>query len=320
MLWQILIFTVGIGVLYLGAEWLVQGAASLALTYGIRRLVVGLTVVALGTSMPEFVINFFAALDQEDSLALGNIIGSNICNIALILGVSALVLPLSVRSSTLRKEYPIMMAVMILFYLLALDGLISQWDGFFLVLGLIGFFVYLVIDAKRHNRRRNEGDLPEIEDEGTTLSGTWKKVTFLMTGMIFLAIGARLMVYAAVNIAEAFSIDPVVVGLTVVAIGTSLPELAASLVSAMKQEADMSMGNILGSNLLNILFVVGLVSLIQPLAVDPEALSVHFPVMLAFGLLLLPLAWTGFRITRMEGGLLITCFIGYMVYLVYPYV
>jgi cation:H+ antiporter len=319
MLVQFLIFSAGLGVLYFGAEWLVRGAASLALRYGIRRIVVGITIVALGTSMPEFVINFFAALAHEDSLALGNIVGSNISNIALILGTSALVLPMVVRPSTLRKEYPIMMGVMILFYVVALDGVISKIDGLILVLCLVLFMIYLVIDGRRHARRVDDDDAAPVETSAA-MNPVWKKVLFLIGGIAFLAVGARLMVYSAVNIAESMGIEPVVVGLTIVAVGTSLPELAASLVSAVKQEADMSIGNVLGSNLLNVLFVVGLVALIRPLQVDAASLSVHFPVMLGFSALLLPVAWTSYRISRFEGGLLLTAFLSYIIYLVYPYI
>ena len=320
MLWQLLIFAVGLGLLYWGAEWLVRGAASLALQYGIRRLVVGITVVALGTSMPEFVVNFFAALEHEDSLALGNIVGSNIANIALILGASSLILPMVVAPGTLRKEYPIMMLVMGLFYVLSLDGVISQIDGFLLVLGLIAFLIFIVIDCKRHARKiATADDVPEMERQDVGLS-TWKKLALVAGGVVFLAIGARMMVSAAVYFADMLDINPVIVGLTVVAVGTSLPELAASVVSALKQDPDMSMGNVLGSNLLNVLFVVGLVAMIQPLKVDTEAITLHFPVMLGFGVLLLPLAWTSYRITRLEGGVLITAFVGYIVYIVMPYV
>lgn len=319
MLWQLLIFAVGLGLLYLGAEWLVRGAASLALRYGIRRIVVGITVVALGTSMPEFVVNFFAALDNEDSIALGNVVGSNICNIALILGSSALILPMIIRPATLRKEYPIMMAVMGLFYLVALDGTISQWDGLILVGGLVAFLIFLVIDCRRHAGQAAPDDITEIER--TDLQApAWKKAVLVVGGVVLLAVGARLMVMAAVEFAEWLNISPVVIGLTIVAIGTSLPELAASVVSALKKDPDMSMGNVLGSNLLNVLFVVGLVAMIQPLTVDQEALSIHFPVMLAFGVLLLPLAWTSYRITRLEGGVLLAAFFSYLIYLVSPYV
>ncbi len=318
MLLQGLIFLIGLGVLYLGAEWLVKGAASLALRYGLRPLVVGITVVALGTSMPEFVINFFAALDDRDSLALGNIVGSNICNIALILGTSALILPLAVSPTTLKKEYPIMMAVLVLFYVVALDGVIGQTDGLLLIFGLIAFFLFLILDAKRHAGPPVKRDVKDADGGGddTTL---WRKILFVVGGILLLGSGARAMVYSAVNVADMLGIDEVIVGLTVVAIGTSLPELAASIVSAAKQEADISVGNVLGSNMLNVLFVVGLVSLIRPLRVDVVSLTVHFPVMLAFGVLLLPLAWTQFRITRMEGGVLLAGFGGYLYFLAFAY-
>lgn len=319
MLLQTLIFAVGLGVLYLGAEWLVRGAASLALKYGIRRLVVGITVVALGTSMPEFVVNLFAVLVDDHGMALGNVVGSNICNIALILGASALVLPLVVKKGTLRKEYPIMMGVMVLFYLVSLDGQISQLDGLLLVLGLIAFLVYLVVDTKKNIEQVSIDELPEVERRDVT-SSTSRKVVLLLSGMLFLAGGARLMVLAATNMANAMGIDHVIIGLTVVAIGTSLPELAASLVSALKKDPDMSIGNVLGSNLFNVLFVIGLVSMIQPLSVETEALQIHFPIMLAFGVLFLPIAWTSYKITRLEGGFLLTAFAGYIVYLVIPYV
>lgn len=319
MLWQLLIFAIGLGLLYLGAEWLIRGAASLALKYGIRRMVVGITVVALGTSMPEFVVNFFAALSQEDGIALGNVIGSNICNVALILGTSALILPMAVSPGTLRKEYTIMMGVMLLFYLLALDGVINQVDGLILIGGLLAFLVFLILDCKRHAKKVKTDDLPELERQDIA-APTWKKVVLLIGGIAMLTLGARLMVHAAINIAAWMGVSSVVIGLTVVAIGTSLPELAASLVSALKKDPDMSMGNVLGSNLLNVLFVIGLVALIHPLSVESESLTIHFPVMLGFGILLLPLAWTSYRITRLEGGVLVTGFVGYIVYLVLPYV
>ncbi len=322
MLLQSLIFFVGLTALYYGAEWLIKGATSLALRFGIRRLVVGLTVVALGTSMPEFLVNFFAAVSNEDALALGNIVGSNIANIALILGMSALIFPLAVQPTTLRKEYPMMMLVMGIFYGMSLDGRISQIDGLILVTGLILFFIYLVLDARTEDSRKQvEMELQAFENG--EMSGriypVRQKIFFLLGGMIGLSVGARLMVTSAVNLADMLGIRHVVVGLTVVAIGTSLPELAASVMCAVRKEPDLSVGNILGSNLLNVLFVVGLVALIRPLDVDHESIKVHFPVMIGFGLLLYPLARTKYRISRIEGGILIAGFVAYMVYLAFPY-
>ncbi len=321
MLLQALIFFVGLGILYLGAEWLIKGAAGIALRYGIRPMVVGVTVVALGTSMPEFVVNVFAAATGEDQLALGNIVGSNICNIGLILGFSALIVPLRVAPSTLKREYTLMMLVMGLFYVLALDGTVGQVDGLLLLAGLVAFFSYLIVDTRRDARRSalKEEDTTDAAPVPTT-GKMMRKVWLLGGGTLLLAVGAQMMVRAAVNVAETFGIDPIIVGLTVVAIGTSLPELAASVVSAAKRESDISVGNVLGSNLLNVLFVIGLVAIIQPVPVDDTSLQIHFPVMMGFGALLLPLAWTKYHINRFEGACLLVVFIGYLYYLTVPYI
>jgi cation:H+ antiporter len=327
MVLSTVVFLVGIGVLYVGAEAMVKGAATLALRYGLRPIVVGLTVVALGTSMPEFVINFFSAIAGEDALAIGNIIGSNICNIALILGISAVVLPLSVDRAMLRKEYPMMLGAMLMFYLLALDGRLGTVDGFLLVCGLVGFLVFVVVDAQRHAAQHADSDaddlaevetedLAEVETEDLHASLA-KQTGYLAAGMVGLTLGARLMVDSAVDIARYMGVGEVTIGLTIVAVGTSLPELAASVVSSSRGEAELSVGNSMGSNLLNVLFVVGLVSMMRPLNVKPMSLDVHFPVMIGFTLLLFPLAWTGRRITRLEGSFMLVGFLGYMSYLVW---
>ena len=250
MLVQVGILLLGLVVLYFGAEWLIKGASSIAVGMGIPPLIVGLTVVALGTSLPEFMTNFIAAIQGRDALALGNIVGSNIANVGLILGTSAVFLPLAVAPSTLKREYPIMMGVLVVFYLLALDGTISRIDGGILLVGLAGFLGYLIRDV----RRRGVGPDEVVASPELTMP-TWKKALLLIGGIVGLAGGASLMVSAAVTIAEFFEIDPVIVGLTIVAIGTSLPELAASLVGVFRNETDLSVGNVIGSNLLNVLFV-----------------------------------------------------------------
>lgn len=318
MFWQFVLFLIGLAILYVGAEWLIQAASQMALEYGIRPLVIGLTIVALGTSLPEFFINFFAAVTGEHDLAIGNIIGSNICNIALILGTSALILPLAVQPQMLSKEYPLMMSAMVLFYVLALDGVISQVDGALMVMGLLGVMAFLFIDAKRHPHNPMLDEAPDAEDDALRSPGM--QALYTAAGMAFLAGGAHLMVRSAVNMADAMGVDHVVIGLTIVAIGTSLPELAASMVGVFKQEADLSVGNVLGSNILNVLFVVGAVSLVSPLNVGATSMTVHLPVMLGFSALVLPLAWTRYCITRWEGALLLSGFLGYMIYLVLPYV
>jgi cation:H+ antiporter len=324
MLVQVLIFALGLGVLYFGAEWLVRGASALALRLGIRPLVVGLTVVALGTSMPELLLNVIAVWSDQDALAIGNIIGSNIANIALILGITALVLPLTVEPEALKKEYPMMLGVTLLFWALALDGVINRTDGFILLSALVAFMVYVVRDAR--SRPKGLVDIPD-EEHGpdatrwarfiTTQAG---RITLVLFGVVLLAVGANLMVGSAVAIADYLGIHPGIIGLTVVAVGTSLPELAASLVCALRGEADMSVGNVLGSNMLNIMFVVGLVAVLNPMVIEPAALKLHFPIMVAFTVLLFPLAYTRKQITRMEGGFLVAGFTTYFVYLLVPYI
>lgn len=329
MVFQFILFVAGLVILYFGAEWLVKAASSIAFQFGIRPMVIGLTVIAMGTSMPEFVLNFFAVLVGEDALAIGNIIGSNVANIGLILGVSAVLMPLVVSREVLRKEYPLMIATSLLFYALASDGLISRVDGGILVFGLMALMIFLVIDGRRHLRENGKGTASPSSMEMTAKTedsplgngqlSNKKKILFLLGGMIGLTFGARLMVISAVEIAHGLNIHPVVVGLTIVAIGTSLPELAACVVCAMKNETDMSIGNILGSNMLNILFVVGMISMIRPMAVEPVSITQHFPVMIAFALFLYPIARFRSSISKLEGAFLIAAFCVYLGWLIFPY-
>ncbi len=319
MLLHALLFLVGIGLLYVGAEGLIQGASSLALRYGIRPGLIGLTVVALGTSMPEFLVNLFAVFSSESSLALGNIVGSNISNVALILGCSALIVPLTVTPQILRREYPVMLGVMVLFYVCALDGWIGTADGLIMVGLLLLMGAYLFYDTRR---ARSSALLEEMEptpEDVRAALPVWKKTGYLLGGSVALGAGAHFMVQSAKWTAHQMGIDPMVIGLTILAVGTSLPELAASLVSALREEADLSVGNVMGSNLLNVLFVVGTISIFDPLEVGDQALRVDFPVMIGFCALLLPIIWSDYRITRWRGALLLAGFAGYMTYLLFPY-
>ena len=332
MLTQLVVFILGLGILYLGADWLIEGASELAKKFGIRSLIIGLTIIALGTSLPEFLLNLFAVAAEEDGLAIGNIVGSNIANIALILGISAIVMPLSVDGAVLKKEYPIMLAATGLFYLLALDGVISRLDGAILVSGLIAFLVFIIRDASTGEDQTDvtvEAPAPEEDPFGARSGikkwldherlGSAMRILLIIAGMGALAIGARLMVQSAITMAAMLNINPVIVGLSIVAIGTSLPELAASLMASVRQESDLSVGNILGSNLLNILFVVGVVALIEPMQVDSETLNFHMPVMIAFSLLLWPLTRRHHRLGRSGAFIFLSCFLGYMGWLLYPY-
>jgi len=311
--------TLGIGLLYGGADRLVDGASKLALEYEIRPAVVGLTIVAVGTSMPEFLVNVVAVAEGESTLALGNIVGSNISNIGLILGISALLTPFTVSPSVLRREYPVMLGVMALFYVCALDGQIGMVDGLILVLLLLGLSGYLLYDERRSTTTpilqeiRDELD-PEVDEFSSRAA-----VGSVVGGTLALGVGAHMMVEGATGIAQTMNIQPTVIGLTVVAVGTSLPELAASIVSAAQEKTNISLGNVLGSNILNVLFVVGVVSIVEPLKVDTRAIRVDFPIMLAFCTLLVPLTWARPRISRLGGTALLVAFAGYMVSLFLPY-
>lgn len=330
MLTHIVVFILGLGILYLGADWLIDGASEVARKFGIRPMIIGLTIVALGTSLPEFLLNLFAVSAGQDGLAVGNIIGSNIANIALILGLSAVILPIAFDGEALKKEYPMMLAVTGLFYFLALDGSISRLDGFFLVAGLVAFIVFVIMTSSRDqipvttasDGQKDAFFVPQsglkkwLHDEKT---GPFVRILLIVAGMAALALGARFMVDSAINMAMILDINPTIVGLTIVGIGTSLPELAASLMAAVKKESDLSIGNILGSNMLNILFVIGVVSVIQPMSIDAESISFHMPIMIGFSLMLWPLARRKHQLSRFSGFILLASFLGYLGWLIYPF-
>lgn len=323
MLSHIVLFILGLGILYLGADWLIDGSSEVAKKFGIRPLIIGLTIVALGTSIPEFLLNLFAVAAGEDGLAIGNIIGSNIANIALILGISAVLMPLSFQGSALKKEYPMMLAVTGLFYLLSADGTISRMDGAILMAGLVAFLGFVIRDASRTKPAKEQTEDDPLFAPHTGLkkwlhdekTGPFMRILLIVAGMAALAIGARLMVDSSIAIAEFLGINPIIIGLTIVAIGTSLPELAASLMASYKNESDLSVGNILGSNLLNILFVIGLVAMIQPMEVESETLRFHMPVMVSFSLLLWPLARRNHELSRWGGIVLLSGFATYLIWL-----
>ncbi|MFP4227637.1 MAG: calcium/sodium antiporter [Salinivenus sp.] len=319
MLLYAVLFLVGILLLYVGAEGLVHGASSIALRYGIPAGTVGVTVVALGTSMPEFLVNFFAVFADDSPLALGNIVGSNISNVALILGCSALVLPLTVSPGILRREYPVMLGVMVLFYVCALDGTIGAGDGLVMVLLLIGLAAYLFYDARRAATARILDQLEQDAQRADADRPGWIQAGVLVGGSLALGVGAHLMVRSASWMAYQLGVPSMIIGLSIVAIGTSLPELAASIVGALRNKGDLSVGNVMGSNLLNVLFVVGVIALFTPMEVEPRALRLDFPIMLFFCALLAPLSWPNARLSRASGGLLLTGFVSYMAYLLFPY-
>ncbi len=302
----------GFALLIWGADRFVFGAAATAHNLGVPSLLIGLTVVALATSAPEILVSVSASMDGNSALAIGNAVGSNIANIALVLGATALVQPLSVRSSVLQREMPALLAVTLLCVMLMLNGALTRLDGAVLLAGLFVVMHWLV----RLATDPSEADpiKAEIEAEIPDRMPMPHAVMWLAIGFVVLLGGAEILVWGAHNIAVALSVSDLIIGLTVVAIGTSLPELAVSLVSALKKEHDIALGNIVGSNMFNCLAVIGPAALIDPKALDASLLQLHLPVMIALTLLLFGLTYnfTGSgRISRAHGGVLLLVFLTY---------
>ena len=305
----------GFALLVWGADRFVHGAAATARNLGVSPLVIGLTIVGIGTSAPEILISIIASFDGNPALAVGNALGSNITNIALVLGLTALVTPLLVKSETLQREYPVMFMIMIISLLLCMDGELSRLDGTILLLGLVALILWMIkLGLRKHKVDPLE---TEYEQEIPYLT-TGKALFWLAVGMILLLVSSRTLVWGAINIAQALGISDLIIGLTIVAIGTSLPELAASIVSALKGEPDIAIGNIIGSNMFNLLAVLGLPGLIAPHVLDPAVISRDFPFMIGFSIALFITAY-GFKgsgkINRYEGALLLLGYIAYMVVL-----
>ncbi|MET0027788.1 MAG: calcium/sodium antiporter [Candidatus Thiodiazotropha sp.] len=306
---------VGLVILVWSADRFISGAAALADNLGVSPMLIGLTVVGFGTSAPEVLVSTMAALDGNPGLAIGNAIGSNIANIGLILGVTAIVMPLSVHSSVLRREYPLLLAVSAIAYALMWDGDLSRMDGTVLITLLVVVLGWMIYTAKTGGTDPIAG---EYEAEIPHNMPTRKALITLSIGLALLLLSSRLLVWGATQVAVALGVTDVVIGLTIVAIGTSLPELAASITSALKKEDDIAIGNVIGSNLYNLLAVLSIPGLIAPGSFAPEVTTRDLPVMLGLTLFLFLMGY-GFgkpgRINRVEGGLLLACFIGYQSWL-----
>ena len=302
----------GFMLLVWGADRFVVGSAATAKNLGVSPLVIGLTIVGFGTSAPEIMVAAVAAWQGNPGLAIGNAIGSNIANIALILGITAIVVPLHVRSETLKREFPVLLAITLFAMLLLIDLYLSRWDGALLLLGLVTMLYWLIGIAKQPRA----GD-PIAGEYAEELSGQLKMGQALMwcgVGLAILLIGSRLLVWGAVNVATALGVSDLIIGLTIVAIGTSLPELATSIVSALKREHDIAIGNIIGSNMYNLLAVLSIPGLLHPIALDEAVLMRDSLTMVGLTLALFAMAY-GFsqdgRINRFEGAILLGAFIVY---------
>ena len=297
-----------------GADRLVAGASATARNLGVSPLVIGLTIVAFGTSAPELVVSAIAAYQGNPGLAVGNAIGSNIANIGLVLGITALVYPLRVESETLKREYPILMLIMIGSFIMAADLVYVRSEGWLMLTGLAALLIWMV----RVGLKRGPED-PLAEEFAAEIPSDMpmqSAVLWLLIGLVILPLSSRFLVEGAVDIAHTLEVSDAVIGLTIVAFGTSLPELAAALTSALREEDDLAIGTVIGSNMFNILGVLGIASVIQPVHIEELMLKQDFPVMFLLTVLLFFMAYgingPG-KISRKSGGLLLAIFLGYQV-------
>jgi cation:H+ antiporter len=316
--WAVLQIVSGLVALGAGGELLVRGASRLAAAMRISPLVIGLTVVAFGTSSPELAVSVQASFAGNSDIALGNVVGSNIFNVLLILGISALVVPLVVSSRLIRWDVPLMIGVSLLVLALGWDGSINRLNGLLLFGGLV-WYIYWCVSASR-------GESPEVKSEFAQETPApphgrtqiLAQVGLIVAGLLALGLGSRWLVAGAVTLAEGMGVSQLIIGLTIVAAGTSLPELVTSVVAACRGERDIAVGNVVGSNIFNILGVLGLAGVVSPLGVtvSPVALRFDIPVMIAVAAACLPIFFTGHRIARWEGGLFLAYYLAYTAHLV----
>ena len=301
----------GFVLLTVGADILVQGASDLAVTLGISPLIVGLTIVAFGTSAPELAVNLKAAWAGNPDIAVGNVVGSNILNILLVLGTAALIAPVGVHKRLIKLEVPLMIGVSCLLLFLSYDGLLDRWDGLLLSAGILFYTIFTIKNADSYSTEL------EVEEKGSKSTSLLKQIIFIVVGLALLVQGSDWLVEGAVAIAKYYGISELIIGLTVISVGTSLPELATVISASLRGKQDLVVGNVVGSNLFNILLVIGFTSLIAPngLKVSETAIVFDMPVMIAVALACLPIFFSDYLIERWEGGLFLAYYFAYTAYL-----
>jgi cation:H+ antiporter len=319
MLTVLLLFA-GFALLTLGGESLVRGSSRLAAMFGISPLVIGLTVVAFGTSAPELAVSVISAYAGKGDLAIGNVVGSNICNVLLILGLSALVAPLVVNQQLVRLDVPLVIIASLLIVPFGLDGRIGRLEGGILFAGIIVYTVY-VIRKSRSDEKQNRQEYERAfgRDEPQTLKGGVVSAALIVAGIAMLVLGSHWLVEAATATARYFGVTELVIGLTIVALGTSLPELATSVVASLRGERDIAVGNVVGSNLFNLMSVLGLSSLVAPDGIPVPAAAMHFdiPVMIAVAVACLPVLFVNYQISRWNGAMFLGFYLAYIIDLVF---
>ena len=312
-----LLFILGLLFLIAGAEILVRGASRLAVAAGVAPLIIGLTVVAYGTSTPELVVSVMSAVSGQADIALGNVVGSNIFNVLFILGVSSLIVPLIVSQQLVRLDVPLMIAVSVLLLLIGLDGNISRQDGLLLLAGLVAYTVFLFYHNNRENKKAQTNCTEPPNNKNMTFKSWATDIFFIVSGLGLLVLGSQWLINGATLFALRLGVSELVIGLTIVAAGTSLPEVATSVIASIRGERDIAVGNVVGSNIFNILAVLGLSSLLSPHGVNvaPSALAFDLPIMIATAVACLPVFFTGHLIARWEGFLFLGYYAAYTAYL-----
>ncbi|MEJ5253404.1 MAG: calcium/sodium antiporter [Chthonomonadetes bacterium] len=307
----------GLVLLLLGGEWLVRGASRLALSLGVSRVIIGLSLVAFGTSAPEMAVSVLSSYRGQSGIAVGNVVGSNIVNVLLILGLSAVVAPLAVSKRIIRIEVPFMIACSLLFLALGYDGLLSRLDGFILVAIFLSYMAWMMHTAKKESDI--EKDLP-VGDTAAPPSalGYLYLAGLVVAGLAGLVLGSNWLVEGAVALARTMGVSEVIIGLTIVAVGTSLPEMATSVIASIRGEREISVGNVIGSNIFNILSILGFSTVVAPAGLEVPSAVVRFDalVMIAVSLACLPIFFNDFEIKRWEGGLFVAYYIFYVGYLI----
>ncbi len=317
------LFVVGLLMLYYGAGWLVKGSSNLARSMGLTPLVIGLTVVAFGTSAPELFVSVVSSIKGKSMIAVGNVIGSNICNIALVLGLSALIQPIRGDRSVYRRDIPIMLGVSLYLLLISLNSKIGRLEGASLLIGIVLYtgFNYYIAAKETRSKIHHEGVAFVHAAEGIEyITSRTRQVVWITAGIVVVVVGAEILIDAAVAVMKTFGVSEKFVGLTIVALGTSLPELATSVVAAMKKEMDISIGNLVGSNVFNILSVLGAAALVNPIPIPGGFVQSGLLIDYLFMMFVSFLPWLMMRktstVSRTDGVVLISCYVGYILYLI----
>ncbi|NUM49562.1 MAG: calcium/sodium antiporter [Flavobacteriales bacterium] len=306
-----LLLVAGLVLLIFSGEALVKGAVGVAIKYKVSTLVIGMTIVSAGTSAPELFVSLKAALEGHPEISVGNVVGSNIANISIILGLTALIFPIRIQLATLRLDWPAMFIASILLYLFSLNEIIGFWEGVVFVLFVISFSVYIIVQSKKNNATESNQEADEIIEsaKGTAFL---KAVFFIIIGCVGLVFGSEFLLKGAVGIAKGYGISERIIGLTLVAFGTSVPELITSCVAAFRKQSDIAIGNLIGSNLFNILFILGTTAVIKDIPISKSSFFTDIYFMLGVSFLIFPLMFFGLKLNRIKGAILFLYYITYV--------